>query len=177
MTKTHKLTLSALFIALGIILPFFTGQVPHFGNMLLPMHIPVLLCGFVCGNPYSLLTGTMIPLLRSLLLGRPVMMPTAVAMAVELATYGAVSGLLYTRLKNKKFGTYISLIAAMLAGRLTWGIASLILYRMLENPFTWELFAAEAFMNAIPGIIVQIILIPAVVYALGKSNLLDFSKD
>ncbi len=176
MNKTKKLTLSALFIALGIILPFFTGQVPHFGNMLLPMHIPVLLCGFVCGNPYGMLTGAIIPLLRSILLGRPVMMPTAVAMAVELATYGIVSGLLYTRLHNKKAGTYISLITAMLAGRITWGIISLILYQILGNPFTWELFAAEAFINAIPGIIVQLILIPAIIYVLNKSNLLDFTN-
>ena len=82
MTKTKKLTLSALFITLGIILPFFTGQIPHFGNMLLPIHIPVILCGFVCGNPYGMLVGAIVPLLRSIFLGRPVIMPTAIAMAV-----------------------------------------------------------------------------------------------
>ncbi|MBQ9143299.1 MAG: ECF transporter S component [Lachnospiraceae bacterium] len=176
MSKTKKLTLSALFIALGIILPFFTGQVPHFGNMLLPMHIPVLLCGFVCGNPYGLLVGAIIPLLRSILLSRPVMMPTAAAMTVELATYGVVSGLLYARLYKKKTGIYISLITAMIVGRITWGITSLILYHILGNPFTFELFAAEAFVNATPGIIVQLILIPSIVYALNKANLLDFTK-
>lgn len=173
MRKTKKLTLSALFIALGILLPFFTGQFPHLGNMLLPMHIPVLLCGFVCGGPYGMMIGFIIPILRSFLLGRPPMMPTAIAMAVELATYGAVTGLLYSRLKNKKLGTYISLITAMLAGRITWGIASLILYRILGNPFTWKIFAAEAFINAIPGIMIQLILIPAVIFALKQMNLLE----
>lgn len=173
MTKTKKLTLSALFIALGIVLPFFTGQVPHFGNMLLPMHIPVLLCGFVCGSPYGMLVGGIIPLLRSLLFGRPILLPTAIAMAVELATYGAVTGLLYRRLKNHKLGIYLSLLCAMLAGRVTWGLTSLILYRILGNPFTWEIFAAEAFVNAIPGIIVQLVLIPAVLYLLKKAKQID----
>ncbi len=173
MNKTKKLTLSALFIALGILLPFVTGQIPSFGNLLLPMHIPALLCGFVCGNPYGLLVGGIIPILRSLLLGRPAMMPTALAMAVELATYGAVSGLLYARFKNKKAGIYLSLIPAMLAGRITWGITSLILYRIMGNPFTWKYFVAESFINATPGILVQIILIPAIMYAVKRAKLLE----
>lgn len=172
MKSTKKLTLSALFITLGIVLPFFTGQLPQIGNMLLPMHIPVILCGFLCGAPYGLTVGFTVPVLRSLLLGRPMMMPTAISMAVELATYGAVTGLLYSGLKTKKLGTYISLISAMIAGRITWGITSFALYRILGNPFTWEIFAAEAFLNAVPGILVQLLLIPAIMYALNKTNLL-----
>lgn len=173
MSNTKKLTLSALFIALGIILPFITGQVPQVGNMLLPMHIPVLLCGFVCGGPYGLAVGFILPLLRSLLLGMPKLMPTAVGMTFELATYGVTAGLMYSRFKNRKFGIYISLITSMVAGRVIWGIVSLILYRILGNPFTWEIFAAEAVLNAVPGIIVQLILIPAIIYALKKNHLLD----
>lgn len=172
MSKTKKLTLSALFMALGIVLPFFTGQIKQIGNMLLPMHIPVLLCGFVCGAPYGLAVGFIVPLFRSLLFGRPELMPTAVAMAIELAAYGAMTGIMYAKLKGKKFGIYISLIVAMIAGRVIWGVASLVLYRILGNPFTWELFAAGAFLNAIPGIVIQLILIPAIIFALEKSNLL-----
>lgn len=171
MKSTKKLTLSALFIAIGMILPFFTGQIKQFGNMMLPMHIPVLLCGYVCGGPFGLVVGFVLPLFRSLLLGMPKLMPTAVAMAIELATYGAVTGIMYAKLKNKKFGIYISLITAMLVGRVVWGIASLILYQILGNPFTWEIFAAGAFLNAIPGIIIQLILIPAIIYALKKTKL------
>ncbi|MBQ9136727.1 MAG: ECF transporter S component [Lachnospiraceae bacterium] len=173
MRNTKKLTLSALFIALGIVLPFFTGQIKHLGNMLLPMHIPVLICGFICGGPCGFIVGLTVPLLRSLLFTMPKMMPTAVAMSVELATYGLVTGILYSKLKTKKFGIYISLLSAMLIGRITWGIASFILYRILGNPFTWEIFAAGAFLNAIPGIIVQLILVPAIIYALKKSQLID----
>ena len=164
MKNTKKLTLSALFIALGIILPFFTGQIKQLGNMLLPMHIPVLLCGFVCGGPCGLIVGLIVPLLRSLLFTMPKMMPTAVAMSIELASYGLVTGVLYSKLKNKKFGIYITLISAMLIGRIIWGIASFILYHILGTTFTWEIFAAGAFLNAIPGIILQLILIPAIIY-------------
>lgn len=171
MKNTKKLTLSALFIALGIILPFFTGQIKQLGNMLLPMHIPVLLCGFVCGGPCGLIAGLIVPLLRSLLFTMPKMMPTAVAMSIELASYGLVTGVLYSRLKNKKFGIYITLISAMLIGRIIWGIASFILYHILGTAFTWEIFAAGAFLNAIPGIILQLILIPVIIYALKKAHL------
>lgn len=173
MTKTKKLTLSALFLALGIVMPFLTGQIPQFGSMLLPMHIPVLICGFVCGGPWGAVVGLIVPILRSLLFGMPPMMPTATAMAVELAVYGLVTGIMYSRFKNKKFGIYISLITAMIIGRIAWGIVSFILYHILGNVFTWEIFAAGAFLNAIPGIIVQLILIPAIIYALKKANLLD----
>lgn len=176
MKSTKKLVLSALFIALGIVLPFFTGQVPQIGNMLLPMHIPVLICGFVCGAPYGLTVGLITPLLRSLLFSMPPMMPKAVGMAVELAVYGLITGLMYAKFKHKKFGIYISLITAMIVGRIAWGITSFILFTILGNPFTWELFAAEAFLNAIPGIIVQLILIPVLIYALNKAHLLDDNK-
>ena len=84
--KISKLVLSGLFLALAFVLPFLTGQVPEIGNMLCPMHIPVLLCGFICGWPYGLLIGFLSPLLRSLILGMPPMFPKAVCMALELAT-------------------------------------------------------------------------------------------
>lgn len=173
MNNTKKLTLSALFIALGIVLPFFTGQIPQLGSMMLPMHIPVLLCGFVCGAPYGLLVGLIVPIFRSLLFSMPPMMPTAIAMAIELAVYGFETGFLYPKFKNLRFGIYITLIITMIDGRIAWGIASLILYHILGNAFTWEIFAAGAFLNAIPGIIVQLILIPALIYALNKTHLLS----
>lgn len=176
MSNTKKLVLSALFIALGVVLPFFTGQLPQIGNMLLPMHIPVLICGFVSGAPYGLAVGFIVPLLRSIMFGRPMMVPTAVGMAIELAVYGLVTGMMYTKFKNKKLGIYISLITAMITGRIVWGMASFIIYRFLGNSFTWEIFVAEAFVNAVPGIIVQLILIPALIFALKKARLLDDTK-
>ena len=171
MTQTKKLTLSAFFIALGIVLPFFTGQIPQIGNLLLPMHIPAMLCGFICGGPSGFLVGLITPILRSLLIGRPMMMPTAIGMAVELATYGLVSGLMYSKLQTKRFGIYISLLTAMIAGRITWGLISIVLYGILSNPFTWQYFMAETLLNSFPGIILQLILIPAIIYGLQRTHL------
>lgn len=169
--NTKKIVLSGLFLALGIVLPFFTGQIKQIGNMLLPMHIPVMICGFVCGWPYGLAVGFITPLLRSALFGMPVMMPTAVAMAVELAVYGTVAGAMYSFLKERKGGVYISLITAMIAGRVAWGMVSVVLYGAMGNTFSWTLFVAGAFLNAIPGIVVQIILVPIIVLTLNKRKL------
>lgn len=163
MNNTKKLTMGALFMALGLVLPFFTGQIPEIGNMLLPMHIPVMLCGFLCGWEYGLTVGFIVPIFRSVLFGRPYMMPTAVAMAFELAAYGAVAGFLYQKLEHKKFGSFVSLLGAMIAGRALWGVVSIALFKMVGSVFTWELFMAGAFLEAVPGIIVQLILIPAIV--------------
>ena len=117
-TSTRKLTLSALFLALGLVLPLITGQIPQIGKMLLPMHIPVLLCGMVCGWPYGLAVGAVMPLLRGLLFGMPVLYPTGIGMAFELAAYGAVIGLLYAKLNKRGVaGVYMALVPAMLAGR------------------------------------------------------------
>ena len=173
MSKTKKLVLSALFLALGLIMPFLTGQIPEIGNQLLPMHIPVLLCGFICGGPYGLLVGFLTPLFRSVLFGMPPMLPIAVSMAFELATYGLAAGVLYQKLKNKKAGIYISLIGAMLAGRVVWGMVSMVLYGILGNVFTGQIFAAGAFINAVPGILIQLVLIPAIVFTLKKARLIE----
>lgn len=166
--KTLKLVLTAFFIALGLVLPFLTMQIPSIGNMLLPMHIPIILCGFLCGWPYGLIAGFIVPLLRSVLFGAPPMMPIAVAMSVELATYGLVTGLLYHKLNDKRWGIYISLIIAMFAGRVVWGVTSFGLFHALGNTFTWKIFMVQAFFNAIPGIIIQLIFIPLIVYQLRR---------
>ena len=123
MKNTKHLVLTELFLALGIVLPFLTGQIPEIGSMLLPMHLPVLLCGFVCGWPYGLAVGFITPLLRSLLFGMPPMFPKAVAMAFELAGYGCLAGLLFRILPLKNiFRIYLSLLSAMLGGRIIYGL-------------------------------------------------------
>lgn len=161
-----KMTLAALFLALSYIMPFLTGQIPEIGSMLCPLHIPVLLCGFFCGWPWGLIVGFIAPLLRSLTLGMPPFFPTAVCMAFELAAYGAVAGLMHKMLPRKKPYIYCSLLTAMLIGRLVWGAAMFVCLGINGGSFTFATFLAGAFTNAIPGIIVQIVLIPILVMML-----------
>ena len=159
-TKTKRLVISALLLAAGLVLPFLTGGIPNFGRMLLPMHLPVLLCGFVCGWKWGLLVGFVTPLLRSVLFGMPPMVPTALAMAFELAAYGALAGVCYSRWHGGVKGVYLSLLAALVGGRL-----------LTEQAFTLAAFWMGGFVNAWPGIVLQIVLIPAIVLALEKAKL------
>ncbi len=157
-----KMVFAAVFLALAFVLPFLTGQIPEIGSMLCPMHLPVLLCGFLCGWPWGLATGLLAPLLRSLTLGMPPFFPTAVCMALELAAYGAVAGFMHQLLPRKKGYIYCSLLTSMLVGRVVWGLAMFVCMGA-DGGFTFAAFLAGAFTNAIPGIVVQIVLIPVLV--------------
>ena len=171
MNDTKKLTLSAMFLAIGQILPFVTGQIPQIGQMLCPMHFPILLCGFFCGWKYGMLVGFICPLLRSVLFGMPVMFPNAVAMAFELMTYGFISGLLSEKLGTEKLGRiYFILIISMIAGRIVWGIAQVVLLGLSGSKFTFSAFIAGALTKAIPGIILQLLIIPFLVKTLNKKK-------
>ncbi|MCI9143823.1 MAG: ECF transporter S component [Lachnospiraceae bacterium] len=175
--SVFKLTLAAMFMAIGLLLPFLTGQIPQFGNMLLPMHIPVILCGLICGWQYGLAVGATLPVLRYFLFGMPVLFPAGIAMAFELATYGLVVGLLYSRSRWKcVIALYRSMIIAMVAGRVVWGIVQTLLLGISGGSFTWKMFAAGAFLNAIPGIILQLILIPVIMVALNRTGLVPFGR-
>lgn len=167
----RRLILAALFLALAFVLPFLTGQIPQIGSALCPMHIPVLLCGFFCGPWYGLAVGAAAPLLRSLIYGMPPLMPTGIAMCFELAAYGFAAGLLYKLLPKKNGYIYVSLISAMLAGRVVWGIARVVLAGLTHSEFVWSAFLAGAFVNAVPGIILHILLVPTLVMALKKYTL------
>ncbi len=170
-TKTAKIILGALFLALAYIMPFLTGQIPGLGARLCPMHIPVMLCGFACGWPMGLAVGFVAPLLRSATLGMPPLFPTAICMAFELAAYGAVSGFAYRHLPNKKPFILFSLLIAMAAGRIIWGIAMFICLGINGGSFGLRAFWAGALTNAVPGIIVQIICVPVIVIVLEKTGL------
>lgn len=178
MNKQLKtLTLSAMFLALGLVLPFFTGQIPQIGSMLLPMHLPVFLCGLICGWQYGAAVGFIVPLLRSVLFGMPPLFPTAASMAFELLTYGLVVGLLYSRSRWQCIrALYRCLILAMLAGRAVWGVVQAVLLGLTGSALTLQVFLASAFLNAIPGIVVQLILIPAVMVSLNRTGLVPFRQ-
>lgn len=170
--SVRHLTFSAVFLALALALPFLTGQIPQIGNMLLPMHLPVLLCGLVCGWPWGLAVGFVAPLLRFSLFGAPTIYPIGLAMAFELATYGAVAGALYFRLPKKKAGAlYAALLTAMVAGRLIWGAVRFVMAGLAGSEFPLSAFWAGAVAGALPGIAIQLILIPTLVLALQRAGL------
>ena len=170
MIKNKKVVLTALFIALGLTLPMITANVPMIGNMLLPMHFPIIICGLICGAGYGALAGVITPLLRSFIFGMPPLFPIAAAMAFELAAYGAVAGLVYVIIQKNKGSVYPALIISMLSGRAVWGVVTFILFRMMGKTLTLQMFLAGAFTNAIPGIVGQLIIIPVLMYYLAKHS-------
>lgn len=176
-TNIRKLTMSAMFLAIGMVLPFFTGQIPQIGNMLLPMHIPVFLCALICGWKYGSLMAFVLPLLRSVTFGMPPLYPTALAMAFELTAYALIVGTLYEKSKWQCIrALYRCLIASMIGGRIVWGIVQTILLGIGGSAFGFQAFLTGAILNAIPGIILQLILIPSIMVALDKTKLVPFRK-
>lgn len=173
-----KISLSGMFMALGIVLPFLTGQIPEIGSMLCPMHIPVLVCGFVCGWKYGLIVGIILPILRSLIFTMPPFYPAALTMSFELAMYGFVSGFLFEAFnisgKRNIWTNYVVLLAAMIDGRIIWGIVSFLL-SLIDGTFnfTFKAFLSGAFITAWPAIIIQLTLIPMLILVLEKTNLLE----
>lgn len=170
-TSTRKLTLSALFLALGLVLPLITGQIPQIGKMLLPMHIPVLLCGMVCGAPYGAVCGLLGPMLSSVLTGMPTaaLMP---AMMVECAAYGLTTGLMLRLVRTGKTyaDLYLALVAAMLVGRLVSGVTKALFF--MAGQYTMQAWIAASFVTALPGIVLQLAVVPSIVYYLMRAGLI-----
>ncbi|MCR5067938.1 MAG: ECF transporter S component [Erysipelotrichaceae bacterium] len=165
--EIRKLAYAALFLALGLVLPFVTGQIPEIGSMLCPMHLPVMLCGLLCGPYYGALVGAICPVLRSLMFGMPPMYPGAIAMAFELCAYGLVIGLVYRMFRKKNTAAvYCALLVAMVLGRIVWGIARYVMMAIKGGSFTMAAFISGAITTAIPGIILQLVLIPLIMYLL-----------
>ncbi len=168
-SSLKKLILSAMFLSIGVVLPLFTASVKEIGDSLLPMHIPILLCGLICGAKYGAITGFILPIFRALTFGMPPIYPNAVWMAFELATYGLVIGLLYSRFKQKSVKTvYISLIVSMISGRVVWGVVKTLLLGIGSSKFGFYAFLMGGFVDALPGIVLQLILIPCIMAILNK---------
>ncbi len=173
-----KMALAAIFLVFGWILPLVTGRIPEIGNMLCPMHIPVMLCGFILGPWYGLIIGFITPLTRGFIFGMPTFYPTGISMAFELATYGLITGILYELLlkksKIKHFVIlYFILISSMLAGRIVWGIARVLCGLFDHHLFTWRMFLMGGFVTAWPGIIIQLIVIPILLEVLFQTKILE----
>ena len=162
-SKINRLVYASLFLALALVLPFLTGQIPQIGAMMTPMHFPVLLCGFLCGWQWGIAVGFAAPLLRSVLFGMPVMYPMAVCMALELATYAAVAGMLYRVFPKKRRFLYVSLIISMIFGRLVWGLARFLCAGLDTSTFGLSAFWTGAVAMSVPGILLQLLIVPVLV--------------
>jgi len=170
MTSVKRMILAAVCVALCVVLPIAFHAIPNAGSVFLPMHIPVLICGMICGWPYGLVCGLMGPLLSSVLTGMP---PAAIlpAMMVECGVYGLTTGLVLKFLRTGKtyLDLYIALVAAMLAGRVLSGIAKALIFTPGMAMSAW---IASSFVTALPGIAIQLVFLPSVVYALMKAGLI-----
>lgn len=178
--QTNRLVIAAMCVTLGVILPIAFHTIPNAGNIILPMHIPVLLCGLVVGWPYGLACGILTPLLSSFITGMPPMayLPS---MLCELATYGLVSGLLirFVRTKSRIADIYLQLVGAMLAGRIVYGVLNALIFS--AGKYTMAIFVSGAFVTALPGIIIQLVLLPILILGLEKARIIKrpahFSSD
>lgn len=170
--KTKQLVLAGLFTALGVVLPMAFHAVPNAGSILLPMHIPVLLCGLVSGWYYGLACGILVPILSHLFTGMP---PAAIlpSMVCELAIYGLLAGLIFWLVRTGKLvlDLYIGLVGAMIGGRIIYGIVNALIFS--AGNYSLSAWATASFVTALPGIIIQLVLLPAIVLALSKARLIE----
>ncbi len=161
--NNKRLVISGLLLALGLILPYMLAHgLGINGNVLLPMHIPVFLCGFLCGWKYAGILGFTLPYINGVLTGMPALYPTAILMSLELTVYGLISGLLYykTPLRKYKLGMYPAMLSAMVAGRAVYGL-SMRLFLHFDSSLKAATVLASL-ISGIPGIIVQLIVVPTI---------------
>jgi len=171
-----NLVISAMLLALGFVLPFLTGQIQEIGSMLLPLHIPVLICGFVCGPIYAAVVGAILPVMRSIIFAMPPIYPVAVSMAFEMCVYGLIAGYVYQILPKKTINIYISLIISMIVGRLVYGVVMVIISGLSSTPYSFNIFITSVFFSGIPGIILQIVAIPPLIMILEKVGFINANK-
>ena len=182
LTYLRKAISASMLIALCVVLPMAFHTIPRAGSIILPMHIPVLLAGLICGPLFGLIVGLTGPLLSHLFTGMP---PAGVlqSMMLELAMYGFVAGwaIKLVRTRSATIDLYVSLIIAMVAGRVVAGVAQALFFfggtyvdGVFTANYTWALWVGSYFATSIPGIVIQIAFIPSVVMALERERVIPF---
>lgn len=172
-SKTYTLTVTAVLIAVGLVLPFVTGQIPAIAKIISPMHIPAYICGLTCGVIPGIAMGVITPLLRCVLFGMPAL-PSAIPMCFELSVYAAICGFAYPRLRA--VGSHLwamlgAMAAAMVLGRIVGGAAKALVMGVTGNGYSFGIFFTAYFVNSAPGALIHLVLVPAVVAALEKAKL------
>ena len=173
-----KMCIFIVLLSLGWVFPFITAQSRELGNMLNLIHIPTLIGGMILGPWYGVLLGVITPITRSFIFGMPKLYPLAICMGLELGTYGLISGLIFKLLKNRfsikeVIALYLSLIIALLCGRIVWGVSRSIFAMFSTEIMTFKIFITSGFLVSWPGVLLQIIIIPIIYYAIKKTNLLN----
>lgn len=182
-SSLYRLILTAILLALGIVLPFLTGQIPTVGQAISPLHIPAFICGLTCGPVWGAALGFILPLLRSVLFGMPPLVNVAVPMAFELAVYGLVCGLAYPALRKviHRGGSLVPMVAAlliaMLAGRIVGGAAKAVVMGMAGKPYPFSALIAGYFTGTAVGALIHMVIVPVIVAALEKAKLSPLAQD
>ncbi|HEY8444488.1 MAG TPA: ECF transporter S component [Bacilli bacterium] len=169
---TEKIVLTGLFLAIGIILPPIFHSV-ELGNVISPMHFPVILCGLLLGWQYGLICGLLTPFVGFITWGRPPIMPIGLTMSLELATYGLLAGFIYKKVRlftNNIYNLYFALIIAMVAGRIVYGAVNWVLFLLDLSKTDFRAFLTSVFVIGLPGIILQILILPVIVMTIEKRN-------
>lgn len=172
-TEIRSIVYAAVCLALAMVLPLLTGNIPSIGKQFAPMHFPVLLCGFIAGPLWGGIVGGIAPLLRNLLFSVPQLYPDALRMVFELATYGVAAGLFYRYLPKKPLGIYTSLVCSQFFGRLAWGIAQ-YLFSVFDkqNSFYLEMVVTQTVSSSLYGLVIQLLLLPPIVIAMQRAKLI-----
>lgn len=176
MFSVKSLISTALCIALGVVLPLAFHAVPNAGMVLLPMHMPVLLCGLLVGPLCGLVCGAITPVLSFFLTGMPPG-PMLPSMICELAAYGLLSGLFMLRTRdklNKPAAVYLSMIAAMVIGRVIYGLLNALIFK--AGSYSLQIWVSSMFITALPGIVIQILIVPVIVLALNRAGISGYDR-
>ena len=174
MTHLRKIVITAMLIAVGVVLPLAFHSIPRAGSILLPMHIPVLLAGLICGPFFGLVSGLITPLLSSITTGMPPAGFVVYSMMIELSIYGLVAGIAMRLIHTGRssFDLYISLGAALIVGRVVAGIAQALVFFSGEGGYTIMLWVTSYFVTSLPGLVIQILFVPSMVMALERERII-----
>lgn len=169
----NRLVVTAVLLALGMVLPFLTGQIPTVGQLISPLHIPVFICALTCGWGWAGALGVVLPLLRSVVFGMPPLVAVGIPMAAEMAVYGVVTGLMYRLVRGKMpkvAGMLVAMMIAMVAGRLVGGGVKALVMGLQGAGYSWAAFVAAYFTGTVVGAVIHLILCPIVALALEKAK-------
>lgn len=171
-----NLCLSGMFLALALLFPFLTANNRELGNILCLMHLPIFVCGIVCGPLHGAVVGITAPLLRSFMVGMPPFPAVAVPMAAELAVYGALVGVFCALFPKKTVWLYPNLLLSMVLGRIVSVVTKYFLYSLGKTEFTLSMVLQMNFITTLPGVMLQLALIPALIFVLKKRGVMRFGN-